>query len=173
MQIVLLFRFILWSQASQISIFPLKVYSYPRFLAIPNNCLREVDSHGLRIHQKLCNECQRENSEKVFYICLNLGVASLRRTCIHVYMYTYMYTIPQIHHSLYKSSLYRTKFTPDASLSLDRLLYIAPPSICFALVLHLGIEKYYLPWHRVRESAMGTCQAGFVAQLQPDRQCTT
>jgi hypothetical protein len=41
----------------------------------------------------------------------------------------------------------------DASLSLCRLLYIATLNSGTALELHLGIEKYCMPWHRESESA--------------------
>jgi len=39
----------------------------------------------------------------------------------------------------------------DATLSLGRLLYIAPDSTSF--ILHLGIEENPLPWCRASESA--------------------
>ncbi len=54
---------------------------------------------------------------------------------------------------------------PDASLSLDRLLYIAPSSI--KLVLHLGIEKYHPPWRRASESASQLA----LRTYRPGRQC--
>jgi hypothetical protein len=58
-----------------------------------------------------------------------------------------------------------------ASLSLDRLLYIAPSST--VLVLHLGIERYCLSWCWASKSA-SDCQAVcIIAQPQPDRLCAT
>jgi hypothetical protein len=69
---------------------------------------------------------------------------------------------------------YQMASQPDVSLRF----WQASLTLHYRVGLHLGIEKYCLPWGRASESAGWvsipvTCQVATVAQPKPDRQCAS